>query len=97
MKLRILKAELKKHRKEKMVDTLKIERIHPGHWQNSQLSIAKFYGGIRIHGAMYLIDETGWLVREDILKKEAKEASKERKERIQESKGNQYNLFGEGS
>jgi len=78
-----------------MVDTSKIERIPPEHWQNSQLSIAKYYGGIMIHGTMYLIDENGWLVREDILKKEAKEASKERKDKIKESKKKQYNLFGE--
>ena len=56
-----------------MIETDKIERIPPEHWRNDHLSIAKFYGGIRIHGAMYLIDDNGWLVREDILKKEKDE------------------------
>jgi hypothetical protein len=33
-------------------------------WQNTQLSIARFYGGIKINGAMYLIEkETGDLVK----------------------------------
>jgi hypothetical protein len=78
-----------------MVDTSKIERIPPEHWQNSQLSVAKYYGGIRIHGKMYLIDANNWLVREDILKKEAAEVSKARKEEIKKAKEKQYDLFKE--
>lgn len=44
------------------------ERIH--HWQESQLSIARFYGGCSVHGAHYRIalDEPGTpLVRSDVL------------------------------
>ena len=49
----------------------KPERIY--HWQNSQLSIARHYGGCRFNGAEYLIayEEEGQpLVRADILKGE---------------------------
>ena len=80
-----------------MIQTDKIERIPPEHWQHNQLSVARHYGGIKIHGVMYFIDENNWLVRGDIMKKEAKEASKERKEKIKKSWENQLNLFGEES
>jgi len=80
-----------------MIHTDKIERIPPEHWRNDYLSVAKFYGGIRINGTMYLIDENNWLVRGDIMQKEAKEASKERKEKIKKSWENQRNLFEEES
>lgn len=43
--------------------------IHPDVWRNSQLSIARFYGSIRINGALYLVDgKTDYLVREDFVK-----------------------------
>ena len=47
------------------------DRIHG--WQNSQLSIARFYGGCRFNGAEYVIaysEEGQPLVRSDLLKKE---------------------------
>ena len=78
-----------------MIQTDKIEKIPPEHWQNTQLSVARFYGGIKIHGVMYHIDENDWLVRDDIIKKEASEASKERKEKIKKSWEDQFNLFKE--
>lgn len=59
------------------------DRIH--NWLNSQLSIARFYGGITFQGVSYLIafNEPGQpLVRQDVLTREAKErkaAAKERK------------------
>jgi hypothetical protein len=48
------------------------DRIH--NWQNSQLSIARFYGGIKFNGAGYTIavnEEGQPLVRDDVLKAEA--------------------------
>ena len=50
------------------------DRIH--NWQDSQLSIARFYGGIHFRGARYVIvfNEPGQpLVRKDVLAREAKE------------------------
>ena len=50
------------------------ERIY--HWLDSQLSIARFYGGIHFRGASYVIafNEPGQpLVRKDVLAREAKE------------------------
>ena len=49
------------------------ERIH--NWLDSQLSIARFYGGIHFRGASYVIafNEPGQpLVRKDVLAREAK-------------------------
>ena len=50
------------------------ERIHG--WQDSQLSIARFYGGITYHGHTYTIavaEKGAPLVRDDVLVREAKE------------------------
>ena len=67
------------------------ERIH--NWQDSQLSIARFYGGIHFRGARYVIafNEPGQpLVRKDVLAREAKErkaedrAVKARNDKLQE-------------
>ena len=67
------------------------ERIH--HWLDSQLSIARFYGGIHFRGARYVIafNEPGQpLVRKDVLAREAKErkaedrAVKARNDKLQE-------------
>ena len=49
------------------------ERIHG--WQDSQLSIARFYGGITYHGHTYTIavaEKGAPLVRDDVLVREAK-------------------------
>ena len=56
------------------------ERIH--NWQDSQLSIARFYGGLNFRGASYVIafNEPGQpLVRRDVLAREAKERKAEDK------------------
>lgn len=67
------------------------ERIH--NWQDSQLSIARFYGGIHFRGARYVIafNEPGQpLVRKDVLAREAKarkaedRAVKARNDKLQE-------------
>lgn len=67
------------------------ERIH--HWLDSQLSIARFYGGIHFRGASYVIafNEPGQpLVRKDVLAREAKarkaadKADKARNDKLQE-------------
>ena len=67
------------------------ERIH--NWQDSQLSIARFYGGLHFRGASYVIafNEPGQpLVRKDVLEREAKaaravdKAEKARNEKLQE-------------
>ena len=49
------------------------ERIHG--WQDSQLSIARFYGGITYQGHTYTIavaEKGAPLVRDDVLAREAK-------------------------
>ena len=59
------------------------ERIH--HWQDSQLSIARFYGGIHFCGASYVIafSEPGQpLVRKDVLEREATLRQRKRRELI---------------
>ena len=51
------------------------ERIHG--WQRTQMSIARYYGGINYNGASYTvaINEPGQpLVRDDVLQREAKAA-----------------------
>ena len=67
------------------------ERIY--YWLDSQLSIARFYGGIHFRGARYVIalNEPGQpLVRRDVLAREAKErkaedkAAKARNDKLQE-------------
>ena len=67
------------------------ERIH--NWQDSQLSIARFYGGINYQGERYLIaygEKDMPLVRQDVLKREEKErkaaakAEKARNDKLQE-------------
>lgn len=69
-----------------MSETAAPERIH--HWLDSQLSIARFYGGIHFRGASYVIalNEPGQpLVRKDVLKREEKTrkaAAKAEKERL---------------
>ena len=67
------------------------DRIH--NWLDSQLSIARFYGGIHFRGASYVIafNEPGQpLVRKDVLAREAKarkaedRAVKARNDKLQE-------------
>ncbi len=56
------------------------ERIYG--WMNSQLSIARFYGGITYQGHNYIIvsEETGApLVRANVLAREAKDSNTEDK------------------
>ena len=57
------------------------ERIY--NWLNTQLSIARFYGGCTYNGASYAIawnEEEQPLVRTDVLAKEQKAARKKAKE-----------------
>ena len=57
------------------------ERIY--NWLNTQLSIARFYGGCTYNGASYAIafnEEGQPLVRTDVLAKEQKAARKKAKE-----------------
>jgi hypothetical protein len=52
------------------------------HWRNTQLSIARFYGGLRAFGHEYTIDVTdpdAPLVRADIFAAEQKASEAERK------------------
>ncbi len=67
------------------------ERIY--HWLDSQLSIARFYGGISYQGNQYLIaygEKDMPLARQDVLKREetarkaADKAEKARNDKLQE-------------
>ena len=52
-------------------------------WMDSQLSIARFYGGIYIYGHYYLIDMIDPehpLVRQDLIKKKLKKIQKSEKD-----------------
>jgi hypothetical protein len=52
-------------------------------WMDSQLSIARFYGGIFIYGHNYLIDMIDPehpLVRQDLIKKKLKKVHKSKKD-----------------
>ena len=63
------------------------ERIY--HWLDSQLSIARFYGGIDYNGVSYSIalDEPGQpLVRADVIAREAKEARAAKRKSAAEQK-----------
>lgn len=63
------------------------ERIHG--WQNSQMSIARFSGGLTYNGHGYTIayGEPGQpLVRDDVLKREAKAASEAKAEACKAAK-----------
>ena len=56
------------------MDTKNVERIAIEHWMNGPLSIARHSGGCRVNGVVYLVDpRTNELVREDVVKREAKE------------------------
>ena len=67
------------------------ERIH--NWLDSQLSVARFYGGITFNGHDYTIapNEPGCpLVRADVLVREAKErkaAAKQARQAVTEQQG----------
>lgn len=74
------------------------ERIY--HWQHSQLSIARFYGGIQFRGHHYVIaeDEEGQpLVRADVLASERKirkhRESRERAAEIEKAREAQGDLI----
>lgn len=71
------------------------ERIY--HWLDSQFSIARFYGGMKFNGHHYTIaydEECQPLVRDDVLKHEAKEARMKAKVEKAKAKAAQDNLFG---
>lgn len=56
---------------DKLIDKLVVKDgvpfvMNPDYWLNSQLSIAKYYGGMTYNGVHYQIDyDTGDLVRSD--------------------------------
>ena len=63
------------------MDTSKIERIAGDYWRNSHLSVARFYGAIKINGKRYVLDRsTDELVRDDVYKKAGKEEKAKRNE-----------------
>jgi hypothetical protein len=58
-----------------MPDWDEVHKIAPEYWRSSQLSLARFYGAIKIGGYTYKLDpKTDWLIREDVWKREQKEA-----------------------
>lgn len=80
------------------IDPSKIERISPGYWRNSQLSIARLTGGIILAGFRYVLDqETDDLVRADVHIKEladrARRARQSAAVRRQENEQQQIGLF----
>lgn len=57
------------------------ERIY--HWQHSMLSIARHYGGCSYNGKHYTVafsEEGQPLVRDDVLRREAKERKKSKED-----------------
>lgn len=61
------------------LDPRKIERISPGYWRNSQLSIARFYDGCLLNGHRYILDhETDELVRQDIYTRDLRNRRKQK-------------------
>lgn len=70
------------------------ERIHG--WMNSQMSVARFFGGIEYMGHRYLIvpNEVGApLVRVDILRDDEKARRKEKREKAIKVQPNQWDLL----
>ena len=65
---------------DRLINTGPPERIYG--WMNSQLSLARHYGGCTYQGSSYMIayHEDGQpLVRTDVIKREAKEAGEKAK------------------
>lgn len=70
------------------------ERIYG--WRDSQLSIARHYGGIRYNNYHYLIafmEEGQPLVREDVLRREAKEQKEKQKQERKEAEAKQQTMI----
>lgn len=64
------------------MDFINIEKIAPEYWRNSFFSLARFYGRIVVQGMTYILDpETDYLVREDVWRREMKDARKAEAER----------------
>ena len=75
------------------MDTNQIERIAPEYWLNSHLSIARHYGACNINGVRYVVDpRTNELVREDVLKREAKERRAAKKPPVNQNPPTQLSL-----
>ena len=67
-------------------------------WLDTQLSIARHYGGIKFEGASYLIDMTDPdqpLVRQDVLQAEAKAKKDAAKAQKSSQQGRQSGLWTE--
>ena len=76
------------------IDEKPPERIYG--WLESQLSIARHYGGIRYNEYHYLIaynEEGQPLVREDVLKREAKERKEKQKQERKEAIAKQQTMI----
>lgn len=70
------------------------ERIYG--WQHTQFSLAKYYGGIRYKGHHYAIDygdKDAPLVRDDVLRRDAKAAKEWRDAERKKWKAAQDSLF----
>lgn len=61
-------------------------------WRNTQLSIARFYGGMTYQGVRYVIDENDDLVRWDVLQARAKQAKAARKAAVESQRPEQGSL-----
>lgn len=69
------------------IDPSKVERIGPGYWRNSQLSVARFSSGCIINGTHYILDpDTDFLVRVDIWNAEMKDSAKKKRVAAAEKK-----------
>lgn len=71
-----------------------VEKIAPIYWRNSQLSIARHYGGIKINGRYFYLDpESDFLIREDIWKKELTDEKRKEAEKKKWLKSQQGSLL----
>jgi hypothetical protein len=61
-------------------------------WRDSQLSIARFYGGLTYQGHQYVIDENDDLVRWDVLQARARAAKAARKAAVESQQPEQGSL-----
>lgn len=80
------------------IDPNKIERISPGYWRNSHLSVARLTGAIVLAGHRYILDqETDELVRSDIHVKDLAERARRARQaaavRRQDNEQQQIGLF----
>ncbi len=64
------------------------------HVSQTQLSVARYYGRIKVNGIMYIYDAaTDTLTREDIVKSQLKSEKEEMAKAKKEIKNKQINIF----